>query len=88
MHDGREALQEDSDSLPERVEATAAWVAGMKELVVVDELSWDDGWGDLRRIAVNYAIRRQFEGLEAAIALARADLGHLAVGFVPQEAEV
>nr|WP_269440825.1 DUF5677 domain-containing protein [Micromonospora tarapacensis] len=45
-------------------------------------MTWDAAWPDLRRIAVNYILRRQLEALDATVVLAKVGLGHLAVGFV------
>jgi hypothetical protein len=65
-----------------RLTAVEAWIAAQKQVCVIGDLSWDTAWPDLRRIAVNYILRRQFEALDATVVLAKAGLGHLAVGFV------
>jgi hypothetical protein len=65
-----------------RLAAVEAWIAAQKQILVIGDLSWDTAWSDVRRIAVNYILRRQFEALDATVVLAKAGLGHLAVGFV------
>lgn len=65
-----------------RLAAVEAWIKVQKQAVVIGDLTWDAAWLDVRRVAVNYILRRQFEALDATVVLARAGLGHLAVGFV------
>jgi hypothetical protein len=65
-----------------RVAAVEALTCALKQVYVIGDLTWSAAWSDIRRIAVNYILRRQFEALDAAVALAKAELGHLAVGFI------
>lgn len=80
-HDASVAVNENVD-VEARVAAVEAWIAATKRAVVIGDLTWDTAWSDLRRIAVNYILRRQLEALDATVVLAKAGLGHLAVGFV------
>ncbi|MGY5210075.1 DUF5677 domain-containing protein [Nocardia gipuzkoensis] len=75
------AVNENGD-VEARLAAVEAWIAVQKQLFVIGDLSWDEAWSDIRRIAVNYIVRRQGEALDATVVLAKAGLGHLAVGFV------
>jgi hypothetical protein len=72
----------ENDGVEERLAAVEAWIAAQKQVFVIGDLSWDAAWADVRRIAVNYILRRQFEALDATVVLVKAGLGHLAVGFV------
>ncbi|MEU7753649.1 DUF5677 domain-containing protein [Micromonospora sp. NPDC049171] len=65
-----------------RVAAVEVWIAATKQALIIGDLTWDAAWPDLRRIAVNYILRRQLEALDATVVLAKVGLGHLAVGFV------
>lgn len=65
-----------------RVAAVEVWLAAMKQALIIGDLAWDTAWSDLRRIAVNYILRRQLEALDATVVLAKVGLGNLAVGFV------
>ncbi|MFG1777647.1 DUF5677 domain-containing protein [Micromonospora sp. NPDC049048] len=65
-----------------RVAAVEVWIAATKQALVIGDLTWDAAWSDLRRIAVNYILRRQLEALDATVVLAKVGLGHLAVGFI------
>lgn len=65
-----------------RSSAVEAWITAQKTVVIIGDLSWDTAWSDIRRLAVNYILRRQFEALDATVVLVKAGLGHLAVGFV------
>ncbi|WP_431728880.1 DUF5677 domain-containing protein [Verrucosispora sp. TAA-831] len=65
-----------------RVAAAEVWIAATKQALIIGDLTWDAAWPDLRRIAVNYILRRQLEALDATVVLAKVGLGHLAVGFV------
>ncbi|QOC94354.1 DUF5677 domain-containing protein [Micromonospora craniellae] len=75
------AVNEDVD-VEARVAAVEAWIAATKQALIIGDLTWDAAWPDLRRIAVNYILRRQLEALDATVVLAKVGLGHLAVGFV------
>lgn len=81
MDDASVAVNENPD-VEARLAAVEAWIVVQKQTFVIGDLSWDTAWSDLRRIAVNYILRRQFEALDATVVLAKAGLGHLAVGFV------
>lgn len=72
----------DDDDALARLTAVEAWLAAIKKMTVVGDMRWETGWADLRRIAVNYIIRRQLDALDATVMLARNNLGHLTVGFV------
>lgn len=65
-----------------RLAAVERWIAAQKQALIVGDLPWETAWSDLRLIAVNYILRRQFEALDATVVLAKAGFGHLAVGFV------
>ncbi|MFF0721864.1 DUF5677 domain-containing protein [Micromonospora sp. NPDC003816] len=65
-----------------RAAAVEVWIAATKQTLVIGDLTWDAAWSDLRRIAVNYILRRQLEALDATVVLAKVGLGHLAVGFI------
>lgn len=71
-----------SESLIKRIHALEAVLVDAKKLVSVGDLKWDDVMSDLRLLAVNNILRRQLESLDAALALAKTGLGHLAVSFV------
>lgn len=69
-------------SLVERVEAVEAFIEIAGRLVAVGDLKWVDVEADYRLLAINVALRRQFESIRGAVIFARQDLGHLAVAFV------
>ena len=71
-----------SENLAKRILALEAVLVDAKKLVSVGDLKWDDVMSDLRLLAVNHILRRQLESLDAALALAKMGLGHLAVSFV------
>ncbi|MFI6777329.1 DUF5677 domain-containing protein [Nocardia sp. NPDC050412] len=75
------AVFEDGD-VEARLLAVEAWIAAGKQVIVIGDLSWETALTDVRRMAVNYILRRQLEALDATVVLAKAGLGHLAVGFV------
>jgi hypothetical protein len=70
------------DSLARRIEAVDAFTSINARLVRVGDIQWDAAETDQRLLATNYILRRQLEGLDASVQLARTGLGHLAVGFV------
>lgn len=70
------------DSLTERVKAVEAFIGVAARFAVVGDLKWPDVAADYRLLAINVAFRRQVDSMRAAVALARQDLGHLAVAFV------
>src|SRR5262245_36254232 len=72
----------DHTPLSERIEAVDGFLQIAERLVMVGDLTWTDVQRDIRLLAVNSAIRRQLESIRAALILARAGLGHLAVAFV------
>jgi hypothetical protein len=83
MGDGRRSEPVDrSVPLMERIAAVEAFVHVAARLLNVGELKWSDVEADYRLLAINAAFRRQIESMRAAVALARQDLGHLAVAFV------
>lgn len=69
-------------SLVERVEAVEAFIEIAGRLVAVGDLKWVDVEADYRLLAINVALRRQFESIRGAVIFARQDLGRLAVAFV------
>jgi len=71
-----------SENLAKRINALEAVLVDAKGLISVGDLKWDDVMSDLRLLAVNHILRRQLESLDAALALAKMGLGHLAVSFV------
>ncbi|MDP9443826.1 MAG: DUF5677 domain-containing protein [Actinomycetota bacterium] len=70
------------DRLAARTEATAEFVDELRNTVGVGDMQWSDVEADYRRLAINNAVRRQLESLDATILLARQGLGHLAVPYV------
>ncbi|MFF0283606.1 hypothetical protein ACFYSW_25155 [Rhodococcus aetherivorans] len=75
-------MANDRSTSDERLDVVVQWIARMNEIITVGDMKWDEALTNLRSIAVNYTIRRQLEALDAAVALAKAGLGHLAVGFI------
>lgn len=73
---------EENVNIEARLAAVETLIGGLKQAFVIGDLIWDAAWSDVRRIAVSYILRRQFEALNATVALAKAKLGHLAVGFI------
>jgi hypothetical protein len=71
-----------STSLIERIEAVGEFAEVTGRLLVVGDMKWADMEADFRLLAINNALRRQQETMQAAVLLARQDLGHLAVAFV------
>lgn len=43
----------------ERLKAVESWLVAMKKFLVVGDMVWEEGWDDVRRIAINYVLRRQ-----------------------------
>jgi hypothetical protein len=83
MHEPRAAAAHAGASkLGERIDGVAAFINVAKRLLVVGDLPWADAQADLRLLAINSALRRQIESLEASVLLARQGLGHMAVAFV------
>ena len=54
----------------------------MDRLVTLGPIPWDEAAPDVLSLAINHVLRRQRDAIEAAVVLADAGLGHLAVGFV------
>ncbi|WP_409180129.1 DUF5677 domain-containing protein [Amycolatopsis sp. VS8301801F10] len=73
---------EQAGSLKDRIEAVEGFIKIVERLAEMGDLKWADVESDYRLLAVNVALRRQIESLRAAVALARQNLGHLAVSFV------
>ncbi|MGD9959336.1 DUF5677 domain-containing protein [Nocardioides sp.] len=70
------------DHLDERVAAVAGFNAIARDVIDLGEMLWSDAMEDLRRLAINYVLRRQLESLDAAVALHDQHLAHLSVQFV------
>ena len=70
------------ERLLKRIEATEAVLADAKRLVVLGAMDWEEAMADLRLLAVNHVLRRQLDGLEGALLLARSRLGHLSISLV------
>lgn len=77
-----EGLTGEELSLLQRVEAVESFVEIARRLLVLGDLQWADAQADYRLLAINSALRRQVESIEAACLLCRNGLGHLAVAFV------
>jgi hypothetical protein len=75
-------LTEAEKSLLERVEAVESFVGLVRRVVVVEDLKWAEIAVDPRGLAINVALRRQLESIDAACQMCRDGLGHLAVAFV------
>jgi hypothetical protein len=73
---------DDAAPLRERIEAIEGFADVAARLLVIGELDWAAVAADYRLLAINSAVRRQLEGIRAAVLLARQDLGHMAVAFV------
>ncbi|MGB3762515.1 MAG: DUF5677 domain-containing protein [Ornithinimicrobium sp.] len=71
-----------TDRLDVRTEATAEFIDFLRPIIAVGDMKWADVEQDYRRLAINNAVRRQVESLDATVLLARAGLGHLAVPYV------
>lgn len=76
-----------STALNERIAAVQDFVELSARLLTVGQLTWADVESDYRLLGINAALRRQLESLQAAVVLARQDLGHLAVAFVRSSLE-
>jgi hypothetical protein len=81
MSDNDEAPARDS-SLSERATAVETFIDAVDHLTIVGNLEWSAVESDYRLLAINHVLRRQRESIQAAIALSRTGLGHLAVTFV------
>jgi hypothetical protein len=57
-------------------------VALARRLIFVEDLKWVDVSVDYRLLAVNVALRRQLESIDAACLLCRNGFGHLAIALV------
>ena len=77
-----EPNSEHMDSVAARVQAVDAFADMAGRLLIVGELEWRKVAEDYRLLAINVALRRQLESINAAVVLARQDLGHLAVSFI------
>lgn len=73
---------DNSVPINERVDAVEEFIDVAGKLLIVGDLSWAAVEADYRLLAINSALRRQMESMQAATVLARKDLGHLAVAFV------
>lgn len=71
-----------STPLIERIEAVEEFANVTGRFLIVGDMKWADMEADFRLLAVNNALRRQQETIQASVLLARQDLGHLAVAFV------
>lgn len=69
-------------TLASRIKVVEAFADVSERFVAVVDLDAKTAWNDLRLMAVNASVRRQQQGIRAAILLARNGLGQLAVAFV------
>jgi len=75
--------QDAASLLQRRIAAVQEFSDLADQLFKIGDVDWSEAMGrDLRLLAVNAAFRRQLESIRAALVLARAGLGHLAVGFI------
>ena len=75
-------LEPEPSQLHARVEAVEAFASLADRLFEIRSVEWSAVEHDYRLLAVNTAFRRQLESINAAVVLARQDLGHLALAFV------
>src|SRR5260370_41801487 len=66
----------------DRAKAVKNILPALRDLFQVTDIKWADVAKDFRLLVINHVIRRQIEGLEAALDLASANLGHLSVCFI------
>jgi hypothetical protein len=77
-----EPITDEETSLLRRVCAVEDFVTLARRLIFVEDLEWADVSADYRLLAINVALRRQLEGIDAACLLCRNGLGHLAITLV------
>jgi hypothetical protein len=77
-----EDLTDEEKSLLRRVDAVEDFVALARRLISVEDLKWADASADYRLLAINVALRRQLESIDAACLLCRNGLGQLAIALV------
>ncbi len=66
----------------DRAKAVRNILPSLRDLFQVTDIKWADFAKDFRLLVINHVIRRQIEGIEAALDLASANLGHLSVCFI------
>ena len=82
-----EHLTGEETSLLQRVDAVEDFIGLARQLINPGDLKWTDAAADYRLLAINAALRRQLESIDAACLLCRNGLGHLAVAFVRASVE-
>src|SRR4051794_17411361 len=77
-----EALADEEQSLLRRVHAVEDFVTLASRLVFVEDLKWAYISAGYQLLAINVALRRQLESIDAACLLCRNGLCHLAITLV------